>query len=162
MSVFHNVSHTQCAHRLTQAEKIDLFTHGLRAPTLVETSRTASVLGVRFNAGEWAPQQLNGTYRCGSVITTMFRGRSRYCLVRKFIRVVNKDFACVTWFSKPVYPYAPNLLVVKVRLLMRLDPLLPSVLPLDVIDPTPVIVDPDDDGFYMMRLKGYDRVRPGI
>ena len=63
----------------------------------------------------------------------------------------------MTWLSKPVYPYAPNLLVVKVRLLARRDPLLPSVLPLDVIDPTPVLVDPGNGGFYMMRLKGYDQ-----
>lgn len=126
---------------------------GAQPGDYVMTSQTAFVLGVHFSAGEW------GCHRNGSVITTTYTGRSRYCVVTKFIRVSDKDFACVRWLTKPVYPYAPNPLVVKVRETPARRHRLPTVLPLDFIDPTAVLVEPDADGihFYMMRLKGFDR-----
>ena len=49
----------------------------------------AKILGKHFKAGEW------GSRRCGSVVTTIYRGRSRYCVVKRFIEVQSKYFACV-------------------------------------------------------------------
>jgi len=147
-------------HRLNQHEKIDLALFGVRPSDFVETSKTAYVLGVHFRSGEWNNQVLGDGHRCGSVITTTYTGKSRYCVVTKFIRVSGKDFACVRWLTKPVYPYSPNPLVVKVREAPVRSLRLPTVLPLDFIDPTAVLVEPDVDGvhFYMMREKGFDRM----
>lgn len=117
--------------------------------------KIAYVLGVHFKVDEW------GSRRCGSVVTTIHEGRSRYCIVNDFIRVANKDFACVTWLSKPHYPYAPIPLVVRVHLHAEIQNTMPSLLPLNTIDPTPVLVEPDNDDvhYYMMRVQGFDRVR---
>ena len=149
------VTHTTYIHRLTQHQKIDLVLFGAEPGDFAMTSPTAFILGVHFKAGEW------GKVRNGSVITTTYTGRSRYCVVTNFIRVSNKDFACVRWLSKPVYPYAPIPLVVKVSETPDRRECLPTVLPLSFIDPTGVLVEPDSDGvyFYMMCLKVFDRTR---
>ena len=113
----------------------------------------AYVLGVHFRAGEW------GCRRCGSVITTVHEGRSRYCNVTKFVRVGHREFACVEWLSKPHYLYAPMTVVTRVTYLPRhRQREMPVLIPLETIDPTPVLVEPDTDGhhFYMMRVHGYD------
>ena len=113
----------------------------------------AYVFGVHFRAGEW------GCHRCGSVITTVHGGISRYCTVTKFVRVEKKDFACVEWLSKPHYPYAPMTTVTRVTYLPpNRQREMPVLIPLETIDPTPVLVEPDTDGrhFYMMRVHGYD------
>ena len=92
----------------------------------------------------------------------MYGGRSRYAVVNTFIKAGDKDFASVTWFSKPHYPYAPIPLVVRVTVLNPARQVnMPSLLPLNSIDPTPVLVEPDVDGihFYMMRVYGWDRTR---
>ena len=53
--------------------------------------KTCKVLGVvHFRSGEW------GCRRCGSVITTIYRGISRYCIVDMFLMVQDKEYACVT------------------------------------------------------------------
>ena len=147
------MTNTHNIHRLNQHQKIDLVLFGVQSTEFAMTSPTAFVLGVHFKAGEWGKQ------RNGSVITTTYTGQSRYCVVTDFIRVANKDFACVRWLSKPMYPYAPNPLVVTVSEPPARPESLPTVLPLRFIDPTAVLVDPDSDGvhFYMMRLKGFDR-----
>ena len=114
----------------------------------------AYVLGIHFRAGEW------GCRRCGSVITTVHGGRSRYCHVTKFVRAGGKDFACVEWLSKPHYPYAPMTVVTRVTYLPpHRQREMPVLIPLETIDPTSVLVEPDTDGrhFYMMRVYGYDR-----
>ena len=113
----------------------------------------AYVFGVHFRAGGW------GYHRCGSVITTVHGGISRYCTVTKFVRVEKKDFACVEWLSKPHYPYAPMTTVTRVTYLPpNRQREMPVLIPLETIDPTPVLVEPDTDGrhFYMMRVHGYD------
>ena len=115
--------------------------------------KIAYVLGVHFKAGEW------GKHRCGSVITTIFEGRSRYCVVNRFLRIADKDFASVTWLSKPVYPYWPIPLVARVRVLSAdRQNALPAVLPLTSVEPTQILVERDGTCYYMMRVKGYDRV----
>ena len=161
LSIRDAYTYTHNMHRLNRHEKIDLALFGVRPADFVQTSKTAYVLGVHFKAGEWNNHVLSEGYRCGSVITTTYTGKSRYCVVTKFIRVSGRDFACVRWLTKPVYPYAPNPLVVKVREARVRSTRLPTVLPLDFIDPTAVLVEPDADNvhFYMMRLKGFDRTR---
>jgi len=138
--------------RFTQRERIELSMLGCTA-TIGISYKIAYVLGVHFRAGEW------GCRRCGSVITTIFEGRSRYCNVTKFVRVGRRNFACVEWLSEPRYPYAPMTVVARVGLLSRDRQLkMPILIPLESIDPTPVLVEPDTDGrhFYMMRVHGYD------
>ena len=154
---------SQCSTHLTiymsrvdQREKLELEVRGLRADGCREY-RIAYILGIHFKAGEW------GQSRCGSVVTTMHGGRSRYAVVEAFINADGEDFAVVSWFGKPQYPYAPIPLVSRVTLLNpERQILMPRLLPLNKIDPTTVIIEPDDNGreFYMMRVLGWDRL-PG-
>lgn len=142
-----------CVCRVNQREKYDLDVLGLCSRTC-RSFKIANILGVHFKSGEWNEK------RCGSVITTMYDGRSRYAVVNTFIKAGNKDFASVTWLSKPSYPFAPIPLVVRVE---EMNPAaqfnMPSLLPLNRIDPTPILVEPDGDHFYMMRVSGWDRTR---
>lgn len=113
----------------------------------------AYVLGIHFRSGEW------GCRRCGSVITTVHEGRSRYCYVSRFVKVGRQNFACVEWLSEPRYPYSPMTVVVRVGYLPgHRQRQMPALIPLEKIDPTPVLVEPDIDEhhFYMMRVHGYD------
>ena len=144
---------------LSPDERIDLsVTYGIKSGRVCLQYKIANVLGVHFKAGEWSRADVVG--RCGSVVTTIYAGRSRYCVVNRFIRVSGKDFACVKWLSKPHYPYAPNRLVVRVKELTHArQNQMPKVLPLTKIEPTPVLVDPNDGtNYYVMRVKGWDRV----
>ena len=130
----------------------------------VQFFKVATVLGVHFRAGEW------GCRRCGSVITTIYRGVSRYCIVDKFLMTQDKPYARVTWLSIPIYPCRPFKLVVKVRLMTAAEQLVHrSVIRVDTIVPTtggttvsvqgPVLPDRDGVHFYMMREKGIDTVQ---
>ena len=138
----------------TDRERNDIALLGVTSLRQCKAFKVCEVLGVHFRAGEW------GNHRCGSVITTIYRGISRYCIVHMFLQVQGIVFACVSWLSTPVYPCLPFKLVVKVR------PLTPaqqrvhrSVIPVDRIDPCTVAVLPDSDDvhFFMMRDKGTDR-----
>ena len=114
----------------------------------------ATILGVRFRCEGW------GSHRCGCVITTIYRGVSRYCILRAFVEVQDKKFALVTWLSRPTYPYPPFKIVVKVRMMTpERQSVHRSVISVDKIDPCAVAVMPDEDGvhFYMLREKGFDR-----
>lgn len=138
----------------SRKERFDLGMLGVTSLSCVLTFPKAIILGVHFCGGEW------GRRRCGSVLTCIRRGRSHYCVVKSFLRVQDKAFARVEWFSVPTYPYAPNKLVVRVRkLTVTEQEHLPSVIPIDIIEPTPVAVmlDPDDIHFFMLREKGIDR-----
>ena len=140
---------------LSEREIFDLGVLGVNTSGDVRSFRIARVLRVHFRAGEW------GHRRCGSVITTIFGGRSRYCYVTAFLLVSGKGYARVQWLSIPEYPYAPNRLVVHVRMLSREEQRRhPTVVPVEKIDPCTVSVLPHRDGvqFSMMRDKGYDRV----
>ena len=144
------------SHKLTRREKFDLGKLGVRSITRrVRSFTTARILGVHFKTGEW------GERRCGSVMTTIYAGRSRYCVVQKFLRVEEKYFARVQWLSVPKYPYAPCRLVVRVRVLTPQEQSIPRIIvPIEKIDPCNVYVIPDEDGihYYMMRDKGVDSV----
>ena len=143
-------------HTLTKRERYDLGKLGVQNLKQARSFTTAHILGVHFKTGEW------GKKRCGSVLTTIYGGRSRYCVVEKFLRVAGKCFARVRWLSVPEYPFAPCRLVVRVRVLAPEER--PSVhriiIPIENIDPCSVYVLPDEDGvhYYVMREKGVDRV----
>ena len=141
-------------HEVTERERFDLGRLGVRDIEGVRSFTTAYILGVHFKTGEWGQQ------RCGSVITTVFAGQSRYCVVQKFLRVGQKCFARVKWLSVPEYPFSPCRLVVRVRVLLPNEVSVHRiVIPVEKIDPCSVYVMPDEDGvhYYMMRNKGYDR-----
>lgn len=139
-------------HTVTRRERFFLSVYGITSFACVRVWMAARIVNVHFRAGEW------GSHRCGSVIVMMYGGRSRYCVVQKFLRVQRRSFAQVMWLSKPKYPYAPNRLVVRVRVLP------PNVgrciVAVEDIVPCRVGVIPDDDGvhYFMLREKGVDRV----
>ena len=92
---------------------------------------------------------------------TTFNGKSRYCIVRKFINIQNQVFASVQWFCTPVYEYFPNTLVVRVTIAgddeqSRLG----CMLSVKKIIPTRVYVLPDNDDIHynLMRERGTDIV----
>ena len=143
----------------SKKERFDLGMLGVTSLSRVMTFPICWILGEHFRGGEW------GRRRCGSVVTCIRRGRSRYCVVKSFLRVQEKAFARVVWLSVPMYPYAPNKLVVRVRMLTDVEQTrYPAVIPIEHIEPTSVgvILDPDNIHYYMLREKGVDRtgVRP--
>ena len=140
---------------LSEREKSDFGILGVNSSNGARAFYIAQILGVHFRAGEW------GRRRCGSVITTIFAGRSRYCYVTAFLLVNGKSFARVQWLSMPFYPCAPNRLIVHVRMLSNEEQRrYRSVIPTSRIDPCSVAVIPHRDKihFSMLRRKGYDRV----
>ena len=72
--------------------------------------------------------------------------------------VNGNEFVAVTWLSRPIYPYAPFTVVVKVRRTKN-QPLNRCVIQCDRIEPCGVCVMPDEDGihYFMMRDRGHDR-----
>lgn len=129
--------------------------------------RGASVCGRRFTAGE----PLSGVSRsgwrnkrCGSLVTTVVDGRSRYALVSHFIEKSDGEgdrYAVVEWLPVPTYPYHPNPLVV---FLMDGDPVgvgLSCLLSLEDIEPTGICIErcEVDHGYYVYRMDGLDHIR---
>lgn len=144
------------AYKVTKRERFDLNKLGITRTVGVRSFTTARILGVHFKTGGW------GKKRCGSVVTTVHAGRSRYCVVQKFLQVQGQCFARVMWLSVPTYPCAPSRVVVRVKLLSPARQTQHrTVIPVNSIDPCSVHVLPDEDGvhFFMMRDKGVDRVR---
>ena len=124
----------------------------------------ATICGKRFHAGE----SLRLGRRCGSVVTSVFGGRSRYGLVRKFFRVFCLcrrvyDFSLVSWLPYPVYPDGNPLTVVidvgvrGVNYYLRDGG---SVLSLYDIQPSRVLVEIDPPRILVMRMEGLDTL-PG-
>ena len=120
--------------------------------TSVRSYMVARIKGMHFSCGEW------GQRTCGSVFTTVYRGRSRYGILDRFLFVRGKEYAAVTWLSPPVYPYHPITVVVRVSH-QEYQPLNRCVIPCDRIEPCGICVMPDEDGvhYYMMRDRGFDR-----
>lgn len=146
-------------YHLSRRERIDLRILGVTSlRNAVHSFKIAHIGGEEFKGGEW------GHKRCRSVVTTIYGGRSRYCYVDTFLEVEEKLYACVNWLSVPTYPYAPNLLVVRVKTLTAAEQLTyRCVIPVDNIEPCSVAVMPDYDSddvhYFMMRSAGCDRVR---
>ena len=138
-------------YHLSQRERHSIETWGTTSFEDSQAFKVARVLGVHFRTGGW------GRHRCGSVITTIYRGVSRYCIVNAFLMVTDKTYASVTWLSTPIYPYLPFKIVVKVKLITDVQQLLhPSVIPIQSITVS-VMTDSDGIHFWMMREKGIDR-----
>ena len=149
-------SKVSSSYTLSRREKFDFGMFGTTSLDSVYASKIMYVSGVHFKAGGW------GSKRCGSVVTTIYGGRSRYCHVSTFLNVQDKWYARVEWLSVPEYPYKPNLLVVRVKELAPTEQLeYRSVIPVDAIEPCNVAVmpDPDEIHFFMLRSAGYDRIR---
>ena len=99
--------------------------------------------------------------RCGSVITCVINGRSVYAYVLQFVKTDTEDscpgYACVRWFSEPVYV---NSLCPRVTLDGRdiYREIGSNVIRITQIDPSQVCVEvvPGSDEYYMMRDSGYD------
>ena len=141
-------------YALSKRARFDLGMKGVTSFRSVRAFDVARILGVHFRAGEW------GRRRCGSVVTFIYAGISRYCIVNKFLRVQGKLFVHVTWLSKPHYPYAPNKLVATVHMLTDAQQRVHScVIAIDRIEPCSVAVIPNTDGihFFMLCGKGCDR-----
>ena len=145
--------------RVSRRERFDLSLLGVSNIRRVRQFKVARILQVHFSAGEWG--QKRGQKRCGSVISTTYGMRTRYCIVSTFLRVEGKSFARVSWLSIPEYPYYPNPLVVRVRLGdENMQNRHRCVIPVEEIDPVQVGVIPHADGvhFWMVRTKGWDTV----
>ena len=140
--------------RPSRSEAFFLARRGATSTIRWRVYKITNVLGVHFKAGE------SGQPRCGSVIVTTVRGKSRYAIVERFVGCKNKLFAIVTWLSVPHYPFAPNPLVCTVRVLRSPDVHRCPVLSLAKIIPTKVAVGPCDDGvhFNMYRERGTDLI----
>ena len=149
-----SLSVTISLYRLSQREKDAMRAMGITCFRDFKAFKVAKILGVHFRSGQWACR------RCNSVITTIYRGISRYCIVNAFLLIQDKAYASVTWLSTPIYPCLPFKIVVKVRLMTPAHQLLyRSVISVDRIEPCTMSVLPASDGvhFYMMRDKGIDR-----
>ena len=120
-------------------------------------------MGERFTAGE----PLHGvkrsdwkTRRCGSVITTVINGVSRYGVVQKFIanaRLTRDMFAVLTWLAPPSYPYN-NPCVVRLKDDDICHEYLPRVISIFDIDPCSVCLERSvvESCFYVLRTHGTD------
>ena len=139
-------------YNTTRRERYCLNMLGEKGFGSVRSYNVAWVQGIHFCCGEWGKQT------CGSVFTTVYRDRSVYGILDRFMLVNGKEFAAVTWLSQPVYPYAPFTVVVRVRSTED-QPLNRCVIQCDRIEPCGVCVMPDEDGihYYMMRDRGHDR-----
>lgn len=71
-------------------------------PNDLSVYRIANIMDKHFRAGEWGMHP-----RCGSVVTCVINGRSLYARVLQFVKSDKEDtcpgYACVRWFSEPVY-----------------------------------------------------------
>ena len=103
--------------------------------------------------------------RCGSVIVSVIDGQSYYGRVVRFFESACSEcegmFAYVEWFGKPEYPFEGTPLIVRVRDNAIACPA-PKVISILDIDPTNIIFErcEKESGFYMLRRKGLDTIKP--
>ena len=121
--------------------------------------RIANIMDKHFRAGEWGMHP-----RCGSVITCVINGRSLYARVLKFVKTDGGDkcpgYACVRWFSEPVYvnSLCPRVTLDGGDIAREVGS---NVIRITQIDPSQVSVEvvPGSDEYYMIRDSGYDTRR---
>ena len=122
----------------------------------VTESPIAFIMNVHFHAGEWGKRP-----RCGSVITCRINGVSRYARVHKFIRVDEDPcpgYALVSWFGKPRYSFdhkAPLGVCCELND-CAFDRECGQVIRITQIDPCRVMVEIENDKYWMMRDRGWD------
>ena len=129
-------------------EKKELHKLGLTVPGVVLSFDIAVMLGVHFKAGEWGHTL---------VVVTTLKGKTRYCIVDRFLQVGPRCVACgLTWFAPQRYPYYPNPLVV-VSCITNCDTE-PCVLCVRDIIPTRVFIEPhpDEVNYNLIRESGTD------
>ena len=120
----------------------------------------ANVCDVIFTAG----QSIRVGRTCGSIITCVIDGQSRYDKVVKFFSHICGNigglYAYVEWFNKTDYPFKDTPLVVRVR--DNSQPLGDAVVSIFDIDPSRVILERSDreSCYYMCRIEGIDTVKP--
>ena len=123
----------------------------------------AKICGVEFAAGHDIRGNQHGT--CGSVVTCVVDGRSRYGLVSRFFSHScdhnTGSFAIIEWLKKPDYPFMGTPLVVRIR--DNSPPVCDSprsIVSIFDIDPSRIIVDRSDEenSYYMCRIEGFDTV----
>ena len=118
----------------------------------------ASIAGRKFTSGE----KIQSGSRCGSVVTSVVGGRSRYGVVTQFIRVVCpcceiNDFAIISWLPPPSYPDGDPLTVriditdVDINNIGTSD-----CISLRDIQPSRVLIELDSSHMYVMRMEGLD------
>ena len=96
---------------------------------------------------------------------SVINDQSYYGRVVKFFKSVCRKqlglFAYVDWLGKPDYPFENTPLVVRVRDNAVACPA-PKILSILDIDPTKIIFGRDgvENCFYMLRLKGWDTIKP--
>ena len=104
--------------------------------------------------------------RCDSIFTAVMDGQSRYGLISKFVqrtRVWESSgaYACVCWFCKPRYPNARTL-IVRIDNRFIFDESLSSIISLEDIDPSRILVEiggDRDNDMYVMRIEGWDTIK---
>ena len=158
--------HHTCSLRLKQKfvgptwkELADLRILGVGTDALsINIYSIANILGRHFKGGEWGKHPF-----CGSVITCVMNGRSVYGRVQRFISVdgdPSPGYASMLWFGEPVYPFNNPLVVCVDDKPEKLDEEIGVIIPITRIDPSRVVVEPTNDGrFMMMRQSGYDTIK---
>ena len=119
--------------------------------------RVAHVNGVSFTSGDplmGVRRKRWKMKRCGSVITLVTGGRSLYAWVIQFLRFDRLHVAHVRWFPVPDYPTGTPV-VVRLRAGNPLPPL-PCVISLTEIDPSKIILMPENNDYYPIRMTGID------
>ena len=117
----------------------------------------ANICDVMFTAG----QSIRAGTTCGSIITCVIDGQSRYGKVVKFFSHICGNiggmYAYVEWFKKTNYPFEGTPLVVRVR--DNSQPLGDAVVSIFDIDPSRVILERSDrESCYY--IEGIDTVKP--
>lgn len=129
--------------------------------TGIITFSKCKVCGVSFTAGQYIGGGRQRT--CGSVVTCVVDGNSRYGVVQRFFKhicVHNSGlFAYIHWFNKPDYPFEGTPLVVRIQ--DSSPPVCDSpqqVVSIFDIDPSRVIIERSDTehSYYMCRIEGLD------
>ena len=131
---------------------------------IINYSRS-DICGISFTAGQdiiggWAQRT------CGSVVTCVVDGQSRYgTVLRFFSHQCERNtgvYAYVRWFRKTDYPFEGSPLVVRIRdNAPPVSELSQQVVSIFDIDPSRVVVERSDSEscYYMCRIEGLDTIR---
>jgi len=126
-------------------------------PCLWVVHKRAKIGGVTFTSGEPITGVKRSSddkmLRCGSVVTTVQRGKSLYAWVIRFLSFDTNHLAHVKWFPIPEYPFENNPIVALLRH-GGPKPDLSCTLDLTEIDPSQVAILREGRNLYPMRLSG--------
>ena len=127
----------------------------------------AVICGVSFSAGQDIGGGPNKT--CGSVVTCVVDGQSRYGIVLHFFTHMCEHntgmYAYIQWFNQTDYPFEGTPLVVRIKdSAPPVGVLTRQVVSIFDIDPSRVIIDRSlsENSYYMCRIEGLDTIRVSI